>query len=312
VTAAFPDATLFTADNAARSVGIELSDALHDLGAASTRPASVSVQVKLPAGTTVHPGGVITVGDGTSATDVQIPSGSDATQIATLIGAALTNGGGVDYTGTGTTYWEVAAAGAFLTFTAADSSGADQNGVVVPGVLTQLITDVTGGTANHGIQAKADSANVADATGLLELVDDTAPVITQTDFGDNGIRISFTGTDGTAQVGNQIGTTHGAREALGDADYLDFSAYDACAVVVGSSNTTAILSVTDTAELHRYVRIVERTGDQSGTYDFTLYDAGTDGIGGNDASLGLIGTVDFGESVNFVRTDFILFNDILV
>jgi hypothetical protein len=310
VASAFPD-TLFAADSTARGAGFILDDAILLPGDAATSP-SVTFKVELPNGATKHAGGVITVGNGTAASaSIIIPSGATAAEIATAIDIALSSGGH-DYTD-GTNFWDVTASGAFLTFNRVTSSTSTPLvGAVTPDVLAGLITTVTSNVATQGVRAVADPADVANATGLLELVDDSAPAINaQAALGDNGIRPVFlVNRDGAGQVGTQVGTNHAARETQGDADYLDFSAYDAYAVVLGATNTNPIRSVTDTAELHRYVRIVETAAD--GVYNFTLHDAGTDGISANDTSLGLIGTVDFGESVDFHSSNFILFNDILV
>jgi hypothetical protein len=229
--------------------------------------------------------------------DIVYGANATGTQIAGLVETAIAAGVTI-----GTETWTAVATTGTLVLTSTSNTvaAADQSALFASAVL-------------H------DIAMPANATQLEAFLNDNNPTttndlpdLTQNPIlGENGIEanivFSFEGQDA---AGYQVGTQHPARETFGDADYLDFSAYDAYAVVVGSGNATPILSVADTAGTHHYVRIVEQAS--TGVYDFTLFDAGTDGIGTNDASLGLIGTVDFGESVHFVASNFILFNDIIV
>jgi hypothetical protein len=313
------DSVLFKEDNSARPVGFTLSPTGGVTGIASGAASTQEFAVVVDGGG-VHPGGVITVNPGIGGADIPIiiPTGYTATQIASAIETALA----AHYTTTATTdIWDVTSSGAMLIFTDTTNASVGNRG--------DVITNFSIGNAN-GINKLADSADITVA-GLLNLVNDTSvpvwdPAINSGNgptLANNGINVTVVtgpiGLDGLAPTRDgqsewldQIGSVHQPRETQGDADYLDFSAYDAYAVVLGATNTNPILSVTDTAGTHHYVRIVERAGDASGTYDFTLYDAGTDGIGSNDSTLGLIGTVDFGESVNFVASNFILYNDIIV
>jgi hypothetical protein len=296
VAAAFPD-TLFTTDTTVRGVGFVLDDSIHVLG--GTVPPSVTFQVKLPDGATTHPGGVITVGNGTAASiNVIIPSGSTATQIAAAIDNAINNAGNADYASSGK-FWEVQATGAFLTFSAVTGAATEvaDNTAVLPPVLAQLISDVAGSTANFGIRAVADPASVANTTGLAELVDDSAPAVgVSTILGDNGIVLTpITSTDGASQVGNPIGSTEQMRATFGDGDYLDFSAWDVVRVTQGGSYLAG-----DTSAPGNVVNI---TGGADGVYTFTLIEGAVSTV---------VGVLDFGQTVPFDDSNFILFNDIIV
>jgi hypothetical protein len=246
---------------------------------------------------------------------IPIPAGATSSAIAALIAPLVT---GVTLAGQ---TWAVTAATDVLTFTQTTSG---EPVVTVPNQtlaqsLAATIADAGLPLAQADLTAITGGYNTSVNTPPTPAITDDG-IVNIFDYatgGDNNVNVIDNGVadtaNGLAKVGDPVGTANPAREIDGDGDYLDFSAYDAYAVVLGSGNTNPILSVTDTAELHRYVRIVARTApEQSGTYDFTLFDAGTDGIGTNDTSLGLIGTVDFGEPVNFERSNFILFNEILV
>jgi hypothetical protein len=183
-----------------------------------------------------------------------------------------------------------------LIFTA-DVVGASPNASAAAGQLTTDSTTFTpisgGGTAYKPAQAELD-----------ELLDDSIPewtvdpAFSETNVVANIITSDDKTHNGTDKVGNQIGTIDPVREAFGDGDYLDFSAWDAYKVVEGGS---IIASTTDTAGTGKYVSI----GGTDGIYTFTLNQDG----GGLSQVLG---TVDFGEDIDFNTTNFILYNDIIV
>jgi hypothetical protein len=130
-----------------------------------------------------------------------------------------------------------------------------------------------------------------------------------TETKESGIEVTVTGPgpgntplDGTnptaaSGTGSQV-TGFGDLNERGD--YLDFSSYDVSAVVLGSVSKQVLSRVSSTHEnaaSTKYVQI--DTTALAGVYNFTLYDAGSDGIGQNDQVVDIIGTVDFGRVISW-------------
>ncbi len=85
------------------------------------------------------------------------------------------------------------------------------------------------------------------------------------------------------------------------ADFLDFSAYDVDAVLVNGAVLVGALAANSD-----YVSLVESTTN-AGSYTVSELNAGADGVAGaTDATLGLIGVVDFGATQAFVADNFII------
>jgi hypothetical protein len=286
------DTDLFKADPSLRPLGFDL--ALDDINT-GTSTAYLTFEFDEAA----HPGGVITyTPTGGAPTTAIISTGttaaSFASQFATLGTYVDSNGGN----------WTLSLAGG-LFGPATVSLQYTSGGTPGPVGYAQLRADILGKIART-----SDPIVTTDTGGTIELVDfvDGAgndpswfqePVI-----GTNGINIYDSGPrvitfeDGKSQWLNQIGVEHPEYEVEGDADYLDFSAWDAYKVVEGS---TTYAQTTDTAGTGNYISI---TGGSDGVYNFTL----VEGSGGSK----LLGIVDFGETVDFNGSNFILYNDIIV
>lgn len=114
-------------------------------------------------------------------------------------------------------------------------------------------------------------------------------------------------TAGTASNGGAFTTTVLPGIAAGadgeGMDHLDFTAYHAGAVYVGSTLVTGALTTT----LQDYVQLVEST-TQAGLYTVTVNHGGTDGFGGSvvDTQAGVVGTINFGHHENFSAHSFII------
>jgi hypothetical protein len=288
VTTLLPDDAL-KLDSTVRAVELGLSD--HDFtNGNNTAHSMISFAIHEPTGGQGHPGGVISIETNAVAhtsVEVAIPSGSNAAAIAALIAAAAAT-----YTDVNTVAWNVTAVGSSIHF----ETGGNSN------VAPTSILSAVGSTGGTFITASAETP--ATQAVLDDMLDTGAPVWTTAPIlGQNGINavivVGNNTHDGADAWKAPTGTQNPGREAYGDGDYLDFSAFDAYKVVVG---TSTVAQTTDTAGTGKYVVI---TGGVDGVYDFTLH---TDG----STATQLIGIIDFGETMNFDASNFILFNDIIV
>lgn len=87
----------------------------------------------------------------------------------------------------------------------------------------------------------------------------------------------------------------------GDADYLDFSDYDAVGVYVGS---TLVAGDAVDSKGDQYVRMIE-SATNDGSYTIALYES-ADAAFGSDTKIGTIGVADFGEEQAFIEQNFII------
>lgn len=109
------------------------------------------------------------------------------------------------------------------------------------------------------------------------------------------VSVDTVGADAVPESGTATTVVTAAGAAL---DYLDFSDYNAAAVVVDGVTLAGALTV----ENQLYVQLVE-AADNAGEYQITLWDAkGTEA----DVQLGLIGVADFGQTMDFVEQNFII------
>ena len=86
-------------------------------------------------------------------------------------------------------------------------------------------------------------------------------------------------------------------------DNLDFTAYKVGAVYVG----TSLVTNAGVAALTQYVQLVESTV-QAGLYTVTVKEGGADGYGGTivDTTVGTVGTINFGQHLDFAAHSFLI------
>jgi hypothetical protein len=232
----------------------------------------------------------------------QIPGGATATDVATAIRSALNDGSG--HVSLANKSWTIGGTNnqIILTENGTNNASAGDQGVQLI-AFAENPTPLSGAALNGGYTGGA----AALAQDVAALTDDSATPpawLTGLEPGNaaNGINASgvygtgtnFSATNGTPKVGEQIGTNEQVREAWGDGDYLDFSAFDVVRVTQGGT----VIAGDDNINGN----VVNITGTD-GVYTFTLLEG---------SASTLIGVVDFGTAVNFTETNFILDNDILV
>ncbi|MEG3063232.1 MAG: hypothetical protein RR857_20020 [Comamonas sp.] len=117
------------------------------------------------------------------------------------------------------------------------------------------------------------------------------------DLGTNTIVGAVVGAPGAAGVGTPIVTVSPAGAGAGF-DYIDFSAYDAAAVVINGS----VVAGTAATAGQTYISLTSVVGGHAGEYTVAQFTE----AGAIDTQVGLIGTLDFGVAQDFVSANFIL------
>ena len=171
------------------------------------------------------------------------------------------------------------------------------------------------------INTKGPDVTVTFTENALSRADTTAQAVaTTTNFtgltGNNVFGAISGASAGTASNGGEFTSAVIANTAAGAGgstvltivdgqgfDSLDFTAYKVGAAYVGTSLVTSA----GVAALTQYVQLVESTV-QAGLYTVTVKEGGADGFGGAivDTTVGTVGTINFGQHLDFAAHSFLI------